>query len=45
MYDLDELAETADDHWLILTGCRKGLVRSALQQRAVGSAPPRLWTG
>ncbi len=30
VYDLDELAEQADDHWMILTGCRKGLVRQAL---------------
>jgi len=24
VYDLDELAERADGHWLVLTGCRKG---------------------
>ena len=30
-YDLDELAEQADGHWVILTGCRKGLVRQALE--------------
>lgn len=24
-YDLDELAERGRDHWLILTGCRKGM--------------------
>ncbi|MFI5957179.1 error-prone DNA polymerase [Cryptosporangium sp. NPDC051539] len=29
VYDLDELAEAADGHWLILTGCRKGSVRKA----------------
>ncbi|TQS41714.1 error-prone DNA polymerase [Cryptosporangium phraense] len=29
VYDLDELAEAADGHWLILTGCRKGAVRKA----------------
>ncbi|MET0589630.1 MAG: error-prone DNA polymerase [Naasia sp.] len=29
-FDLDELAERAGDDWLILTGCRKGLVRQAL---------------
>jgi error-prone DNA polymerase len=28
LYDLDELAERAEGHWLILTGCRKGF-RSA----------------
>jgi error-prone DNA polymerase len=32
LYDLDELAERADGHWLILTGCRKGAVRSALDR-------------
>jgi len=30
VYDLDELAATADGHWLILTGCRKGAVRQTL---------------
>jgi error-prone DNA polymerase len=30
LYDLDELADQADGHWVILTGCRKGAVRSAL---------------
>src|SRR5918992_93998 len=30
LYDLDELAAQADGHWVILTGCRKGAVRSAL---------------
>ncbi|PZU48788.1 MAG: error-prone DNA polymerase [Microbacterium sp.] len=29
-YDLDELAERAEGHWAILTGCRKGAVRQAL---------------
>lgn len=29
-YDLDELADRAEGHWLVLTGCRKGLVRSPL---------------
>ncbi|HVT65626.1 MAG TPA: error-prone DNA polymerase [Mycobacteriales bacterium] len=31
VYDLDELTEAAGGHWLVLTGCRKGLVRSALE--------------
>ncbi|HVV75920.1 MAG TPA: error-prone DNA polymerase [Mycobacteriales bacterium] len=31
VYDLDELTETAGGHWLVLTGCRKGLLRSALE--------------
>lgn len=30
IYDLDELTEAAQGHWLILTGCRKGSVRRAL---------------
>lgn len=30
IYDLDDLAERAGGHWLILTGCRKGRVRQAL---------------
>jgi len=41
VYDLDALAEhagrggdaTNGDHWMILTGCRKGAVRSALEGR------------
>ena len=30
VYDLDELAEHAGGHWVVLTGCRKGAVRQAL---------------
>ena len=30
VYDLAELAERGRGHWLVLTGCRKGSVRSAL---------------
>ena len=30
LYRLEELAEQAAGHWLILTGCRKGQLRSAL---------------
>jgi error-prone DNA polymerase len=30
IYDLEELAERAGGHWVILTGCRKGAVRQAL---------------
>ncbi|AXE38316.1 error-prone DNA polymerase [Acidipropionibacterium virtanenii] len=30
IYDLDALAEQAGGHWIILTGCRKGLVRRGL---------------
>lgn len=31
VYDLDVLANAADGHWLVLTGCRKGAVRKALR--------------
>jgi len=31
LYDLDELADRADGHWVVLTGCRKGAVRRALE--------------
>ncbi len=34
VYALDELAERAEGHWAVLTGCRKGAVRRALD--AVG---------
>lgn len=30
VYDIERLAEVADGHWVILTGCRKGAVRQAL---------------
>ncbi|MDX6276200.1 MAG: error-prone polymerase [Nocardioidaceae bacterium] len=30
VHDLDELAGRGRDHWLVLTGCRKGSVRQAL---------------
>src|SRR3954471_6573818 len=30
-HDLEDLAERGRDQWLILTGCRKGLVRQALR--------------
>jgi error-prone DNA polymerase len=35
-YDLDQLAEQAAGDWVVLTGCRKGLVRGPLQ----GSSSP-----
>jgi error-prone DNA polymerase len=38
MYDLEELAELGRDHWLILTGCRKGLVRQALEADGAAAA-------
>src|SRR5215469_10276438 len=30
VYDISELAQAHDGHWVILTGCRKGAVRAAL---------------
>src|SRR5215207_6036497 len=30
VYDLEELAERGRDHWMVLTGCRKGFVRQGL---------------
>src|SRR6476646_10208963 len=38
VYDIDEVTEAADGHWLILTGCRKGAVRQALES---GGSPAR----
>ncbi|MGI8417620.1 MAG: error-prone DNA polymerase, partial [Nakamurella sp.] len=35
VYDLDALANAGGDHWLVLTGCRKGSVRRGL----AGSGP------
>ncbi len=32
VYDLDELAEMGRDHWMVLTGCRKGSVRQATRR-------------
>src|SRR5690349_15986007 len=45
VYDLDELAERGRDHWVVLTGCRKGVVRQALAsggERAAAEALDRL---
>lgn len=39
VYRLDELAEAAEGHWLVLTGCRKGAVRAALTAPAAPGAP------
>ncbi|MEO7260117.1 MAG: PHP domain-containing protein, partial [Jatrophihabitantaceae bacterium] len=37
VYELDELAELSNDNWLILTGCRKGSVRQALEPDPAGA--------
>ncbi|HEX3336778.1 MAG TPA: error-prone DNA polymerase [Jatrophihabitans sp.] len=36
--DLETLAAEADGHWLVLTGCRKGAVRQALDRGGIASA-------
>jgi error-prone DNA polymerase len=36
--DLETLATVADGHWLVLTGCRKGAVRRALERDGVAGA-------
>ncbi|MDT9592248.1 error-prone DNA polymerase [Nocardioides zeae] len=38
VYDLDELAERGRGHWVVLTGCRKGTVRSALAAHGPAAA-------
>ncbi|NUS92298.1 MAG: PHP domain-containing protein, partial [Nocardia sp.] len=40
-YDLDTLTAAAGGHWQILTGCRKGRVRRALEQDLRTGGPPR----
>lgn len=41
-YRLDELADAGRGHWLVLTGCRKGAVRSALADRGPAAAAAEL---
>ncbi|MDQ6849767.1 MAG: error-prone DNA polymerase [Actinomycetota bacterium] len=38
VHDLDEITEAADGHWLVLTGCRKGAVRQALDRGGMSAA-------
>ena len=45
VYDLAELAEAHDGHWVILTGCRKGTVPSALAREAGALGTGGLGTG
>jgi error-prone DNA polymerase len=42
VYDLEELAERGRDHWLILTGCRKGHVRQGLAAGGLDAAATAL---
>lgn len=42
LYDLDDLAERAGGHWLVLTGCRKGSVRKALAHENAKAAAREL---
>jgi len=42
VYDLERLAEQGAGHWLIMTGCRKGLVRTALTHRGSEAAAQEL---
>ncbi|WP_030226458.1 error-prone DNA polymerase [Actinoalloteichus caeruleus] len=42
VYGLDQLAEAAGGHWTVLTGCRKGSVRSALTGEGVPAADREL---
>ncbi|MFL6024749.1 MAG: PHP domain-containing protein, partial [Marmoricola sp.] len=42
VYDLEELAGRGRDHWLVLTGCRKGAVRSALEHGGLEAAATEL---
>src|SRR5206468_9581854 len=36
--DLETIAAAADGHWLVLTGCRKGSVRRALERGGIEAA-------
>ncbi|GAA2797151.1 error-prone DNA polymerase [Crossiella cryophila] len=38
VYELEEVAAQANQDWLVLTGCRKGMVRQALATGGVGAA-------
>jgi len=42
VYDLAELAQRHDGHWVILTGCRKGHVPAALADNGPGAAKKEL---
>ncbi|WP_110208227.1 error-prone DNA polymerase [Nocardioides daejeonensis] len=42
VHDLEELAEIGREHWLVLTGCRKGAVRRALASGGPAAAAAAL---
>lgn len=42
IYDPEDLAERASGHWVVLTGCRKGAVRSALAASGAEAAGAEL---
>ncbi|GAA4899301.1 DnaE-like error-prone DNA polymerase [Stackebrandtia albiflava] len=42
VYQLERLAELAGGHWLVLTGCRHGLVPAALESGGVDAAAAEL---
>ncbi len=42
VYDLNEVAAAAGGHWVLLTGCRKGAVRRALQREGPDAAAAAL---
>ena len=42
IYDLDELADSHEGHWLILTGCRKGSVQRTLASTGLSAAEVEL---
>lgn len=44
VYDLDDVAASADGHWEILTGCRKGAVARALAEKGAEAAEKELRT-
>jgi error-prone DNA polymerase len=39
VYDLEELAARGDGRWVVLTGCRKGAVRQALEVGGAAAGP------
>ncbi|HYZ09543.1 MAG TPA: error-prone DNA polymerase [Pseudonocardiaceae bacterium] len=42
VYDLEQVAAAAGGHWVVLTGCRKGAVRRALERDGPAAAATQL---